>query len=75
MSDGNKMALCGDVSHLDPTDGSLGGGGVWLWGEGGGGMCVSGRGGGHNVRASKRGIQGSKLQPNKENYALRIVTG
>ena len=28
MSDGNKMALCGDVSHLDPTDGSLGGGGV-----------------------------------------------
>ena len=40
VSDGNKMALCGDVSHLDPTDGSLGGGGVC-----GGGyvrMCVCG---------------------------------
>ena len=73
MSDGNKMALCGDVSHLDPTDGSLGGGGVWGWG--GVRMCVCVWGGGHNVPASKRGIQGSKLQPNKENYALRIVAG
>ena len=72
MSDGNKMALCGDVSHLDPTNGSLGGGGVC---GGGRGLCAYVCGGGHNVRASKRGIQGSKLQPNKENYALRIVAG
>ena len=70
MSDGNKMALCGDVSHLDPTDGSLGGGGVCGGGRGicayvcvcvcvcGGGvtMCVRPSGGykGANCNQTKR---------------------
>ena len=65
VSDGNKMALCGDVSHLDPTNGSLGGGGVWGWGGvrmcvcvcvGGVTMCVRPSGGykGANCNQTKR---------------------